>query len=115
MKIGFDATSQGFHGGGFGESGGAFNQQVTIGQQSDQQAINEPWLSNDVALQIVAEAGEGELQTPGHGGLGHVHPKILYCWEPIQTTLMAESLAGVTFVKRKKGRHKGHPFSFSST
>lgn len=29
---------------------------------------------------------------------------------PFQTTAAAESLAGLTFPKRKKGRHSGRPF-----
>jgi hypothetical protein len=53
VEIAFDALAEHFDGPGLGQPGRAFHQQVPVGQEGDQQAVDQGFLADDVAADIV--------------------------------------------------------------
>ncbi len=76
-EISFQARGQRTDGGGLGQAGGTFDQQVAVGQQGDQQALDQRSLADDLGRQGISQAGEGRMQLRGgrrgrrRGGFGH--------------------------------------------
>ena len=55
MKVAFNALSQHFNSAGFGEAGGALNQQMTISEDSDEKFSNQVGLANNLLTEPVFE------------------------------------------------------------
>ena len=70
VEIAFDARGELLDRGGLGEAGRAFDQQVAVGEQRDQQAIDQRFLADDALAELGAERGKGR---GGRGGFWHVH------------------------------------------
>ncbi len=71
-KVRFQARGQGTDGGGLGESGSAFDQQMAIGEQGDQQAFHQRGLADDLAREVIAQRAKGLVQA-GNVGAGRIH------------------------------------------
>ncbi len=67
VEVRLDPRGQGLDGGGLGQARGAFDQQVAVGQQGDEQALDQVRLSDDAPRQLFAKANEGRLQGRGVG------------------------------------------------
>ncbi len=52
--------------------GSPFDQQMAVGQQCDEQAVQQRLLADDLALQLAAQSGEGLLRRRG-GRIGRVN------------------------------------------
>ncbi len=61
-EVRLQARGQGTNGGGLGQAGRAFHQQVAIGEQGDQQAFDQGGLADNARRQRVAQADEGRMQ-----------------------------------------------------
>jgi hypothetical protein len=62
LEGGVEAGRQGADGEGFGQAGDAFEQQVAVGQQTDDQAVDQVGLTDDDFLHFVAQIlDEGAL------------------------------------------------------
>jgi len=59
--------------GGLGQTWRALDQQVAIGKQRGQQAINEMRLADDASLQLVAQSRKNLLQASLGLGFGYNH------------------------------------------
>ncbi len=76
-EVSFQARGQRTDRRGLGQARSAFHQQVTIGQQRDQQAFDQCRLADDLGRQGVPQLGEGAMQAGGgrrgrrRGGFGH--------------------------------------------
>ncbi len=53
MKIAFDAIAEYFHGLGLGQTGCAFDQQMAVAQQCDQQSVDQCFLADDVFTDVL--------------------------------------------------------------
>ncbi len=67
---------EGFDGEGFREAGHAFEQDVAVGEQADEETVHEVFLADDDAAQFVLQRGDpvavllhgvGEFLGGGHG------------------------------------------------
>ena len=63
MEVRLDARRQRLHRRGLGQARCALDQQVTVGQQGHQQAVDQVRLADDALLQVVAQLHERLLQT----------------------------------------------------
>ncbi len=59
LKLRFEARCQLLDRRGLGQTRGAFDQQVAVGQQRDQQPIDQGRLPQYAALEMLAQAGQG--------------------------------------------------------
>lgn len=67
-NFGFQAGGQVLDRLGLGQSGGALDQQVAVGEQGDQQPVDQPLLTEDLGGEVLAQGEQGV--TMGHGELG---------------------------------------------
>jgi len=58
MEVRFNASGKFLDGGGLGQSGRALDQQVSIGKQRNQQAIDQGLLADDALGEFVAKMGK---------------------------------------------------------
>ena len=70
VEIAFDARGELLDRGGLGEAGRAFDEQVPVGEQRDQQAVDQRFLADDALAELGAERCKGR---GGRGGFWHVH------------------------------------------
>ncbi|MNY81421.1 hypothetical protein D3C86_2229840 [compost metagenome] len=57
MELGFHAVRQVLDGLGLGQAGRAFHQQVAVGEQRDQQAVDEFFLAENLCGEKVTQGG----------------------------------------------------------
>jgi hypothetical protein len=51
---------------------------MPVRQQGDQQAVDQVWLTDDAALQLLAQLRKGLLQGIQGGRFGHIHHRFRF-------------------------------------
>ena len=73
VEIAFDARGEFLDCRGLGQARSAFDEQMAIGEQRDQQAVDECRLADDAARKFAAQCGKRGRQRAVSDGFGHVH------------------------------------------
>ena len=70
VEIALDACGELLDRGGLGKAGRALDQEMAVGEQSDQQAVDQRLLADDALAELGAKRGKGR---GGRDGFWHVH------------------------------------------
>ncbi len=73
MEIAFDARGEFLDRRRLGEAGRTFDEQMAVGEQRDQQAIDEQFLADDAFGQFAAQRLECGGDRTAAGNIGHIH------------------------------------------